>query len=88
MSDRILRIEEVLDMTGLSRSSLYRRIDDGTFPAPLLLGGDTSRAVGWLESEVIAWIASRPRAAGPPTAAARTPCPCGRDPTDSRSESN
>ena len=63
MSDRILRIEEVLDITGLSRSSLYRRINDGTFPAPLLLGGDASRAVGWLESEVIAWIASRPRAA-------------------------
>ena len=49
-------------MTGLSRSSLNRRINDGTFPAPLRLGDDTSRAVGWIESEVIAWIASRPRA--------------------------
>lgn len=62
MSDRILRIEQVLEVTGLSRSSLYRRINDGTFPKPLRLGGDTSRAIGWLESEVTAWIASRPRA--------------------------
>ena len=66
MSDRILRIEQVLEMTGLSRSSLYRRIKDGTFPEPLRLGGDASRAVGWLESEVLAWIASRPRAAEAP----------------------
>lgn len=88
MSDRILRIEDVLEMTGLSRSSLYRRIKDGTFPEPLRLGGDASRAVGWLEPEVIAWIASLPRAAEAPTAAARTPCPSSRDLTESRSESN
>ena len=35
MSDRILRIEEVLAMTGLSRSSLYRRINDGTCQRPV-----------------------------------------------------
>ena len=66
MRDRILRIEDVLEMTGLSRSSLYRRVKDGTFPASLRLGGETSRAVGWLQSEVADWIASRPRAAEVP----------------------
>ncbi|MCB1943977.1 MAG: AlpA family transcriptional regulator, partial [Candidatus Accumulibacter sp.] len=42
--------------TGLSRSTIYLRIADGSFPRPVSLG---PRAVGWLESEVDDWLASR-----------------------------
>jgi prophage regulatory protein len=56
----ILRRPQVERRTGLSRSTLYLYIQDGHFPRPLRLG---PRAVGWLESDVSAWIAGR-RSAG------------------------
>ena len=59
MQPAILRRPAVLRATGLSRSTLYRQIADGAFPAPLRLG---PRAVGWLESAVSAWVESRPQA--------------------------
>ena len=55
--ERLLRRREVLTKTGLSASTLYRRIQAGTFPPPVELG---PKAVAWRESEVLAWIASRP----------------------------
>jgi len=55
VSQRILRIRAVKDRCGLSRSTLYNRIASGEFPAPISLG---ARSVGWLESEVDAWIGS------------------------------
>lgn len=54
--ETILRLPDVLNRTGLSRSTLYRRVDDGTFPAPINLG---PRAVGWPESEIQTWIEQR-----------------------------
>jgi prophage regulatory protein len=45
----ILRLPDVKRSTGLSRSTIYLRISQGTFPKPVSLGG---RAVGWLEAEV------------------------------------
>lgn len=54
---RLLRLPEVLRATGLSRSTLYRKIKESAFPSPVQLG---ERAVGWRESEVIAWIDGRP----------------------------
>ena len=42
--------------TGLSRSTIYLRIAEGSFPAPVSLGG---RAVGWIEAEVNDWLAKR-----------------------------
>lgn len=53
---RILRFPEVVNRTGLSRSSVYGRIRTGDFPAPVPLGA--GRAVGFLEREVNGWIAS------------------------------
>ena len=38
---------------GLSRSTIYQRISEGTFPTPISLG---DRAIGWLESEVDGWL--------------------------------
>ena len=43
-------------MIGLSRSTIYEQIQAGTFPKPIRLG---PKAVGWLESEVLAWIEAR-----------------------------
>ncbi|MDR3411824.1 MAG: AlpA family phage regulatory protein, partial [Formivibrio sp.] len=47
MSRRILRLPNVLDRTGLSRSTVYQRVSEGRFPRPVSLG---DRAVGWVES--------------------------------------
>lgn len=55
----ILRLPEVKSKSGLSGSSIYAKMDpnnpthDPFFPKPIQLGG---RAVGWIESEVDAWI--------------------------------
>lgn len=54
--ERIIRLAEVKNRTGLSRSTIYRRIESDGFPPPRNLG---SRIVGWLESEVSVWIESR-----------------------------
>ncbi|MCY4648777.1 MAG: AlpA family phage regulatory protein [bacterium] len=52
----------VVAATGLSRTTLWRLRQTGEFPAPVRLGGDGSRAVGWLRSDIEAWIRSRPAA--------------------------
>jgi prophage regulatory protein len=52
----ILRRKQVERRTGLSRSTIYLRIQEGTFPRPVNLG---ARAVGWLESEIESWLAAR-----------------------------
>ncbi|ENH7394710.1 AlpA family transcriptional regulator [Vibrio vulnificus] len=53
---RLIRFREVLAMTGLSRSSVYRSIEENQFPTQVQLGG---RAVAWVESEVQEWITQR-----------------------------
>ena len=63
-SARVLRLPRVQTRAGLARSTIYVRVADGSFPKPVRLG---ARAVGWIESEVDAWIreqiaASRGRA--------------------------
>ena len=50
---RVLRLPRVQARTGLARSTIYVRVADGSFPQPIRLG---ARAVGWIESEVDAWI--------------------------------
>lgn len=52
----ILRRKQVEARTGLSRSTLYAYIAAGSFPTPVSLG---ARAVGWLESDIDAWLMSR-----------------------------
>ena len=54
--DRILRRPEVEVRTGLSRSTIYEMMAEGTFPRPLRLG---KRAVGWTETAIADWLASR-----------------------------
>jgi prophage regulatory protein len=59
MAEKILRLLAVLAATGLCRSAVYAGIKAGTFPKPVALG---LRSVGWRESVVLAWMASRPTA--------------------------
>jgi prophage regulatory protein len=51
--DRILRLGAVLDRTGLSRSTVYRKIQAGTFPKNVQI---STRCAGWRESAVEAWM--------------------------------
>jgi prophage regulatory protein len=52
-SDRILRIGTVLQLTGLSRSTLYRKIQRGEFPKQIKL---SERCADWRHSSVNAWM--------------------------------
>lgn len=54
----ILRRKQVERRTGLSRSTLYQKISQGTFPAPIRL---SSQEVGWLSHEIDEWIEQRIR---------------------------
>ena len=58
--DRILRTPEVVRITGLSKTTIWRRVKSGDFPAPVKLGSLATRSVGWREDEVKNWIDSRP----------------------------
>jgi prophage regulatory protein len=53
---RVLRRPEVENITGLSRSTIYEQMANGTFPKPVKIG---KRAVGWLNSDLAAWLDSK-----------------------------
>jgi len=62
---RLIRLPEVMNRTGYGRTSIYRKMEDGTFPKSVKLGGPLedpnafdSRAVAWIEHEVDQWIES------------------------------
>ena len=63
---RLIRLPEVLSRTGYGRTSIYRKMEDGSFPKSIKLGGPPldpsafdSRAVAWIEDEVDQWIDSK-----------------------------
>jgi len=51
--DRILRLNAVLDRTGLTRATLYRKIQAGTFPKQVRIA---TRCTGWRESAIREWM--------------------------------
>ena len=51
--ERILRLKAVLERTGLSRSTLYRKVQEGTFPKQVRIA---ARCAGWRESAVNVWL--------------------------------
>ena len=61
MHDRLLRRRQVEKITGLSRSSIYRLMQDGEFPRPVKVG---PAAVRWRASDITAWLESRPVSTG------------------------
>ena len=63
---RFIRLNEVLSRTGYGRTSIYRKMEDGSFPKSVKLGGPPkdpsifdSRAVAWIEDEVDQWVDAR-----------------------------
>ena len=54
MIKKIYRLPDVMNMTGLSRSSIYLRVSTNEFPKPVKIG---RRAIGWPEESIIAWQA-------------------------------
>jgi prophage regulatory protein len=56
MTDKILKLPDVIEATALSRSSIYAFVGKNTFPKPVPLG---ARSVGWLKSEIDQWIDNR-----------------------------
>jgi prophage regulatory protein len=63
---RFIRLNEVISRTGYGRTSIYRKMEEGTFPKSLKLGGPPkdpsifdSRAIAWVEDEIDHWIEDR-----------------------------
>jgi len=56
MDKKILRLPQVKARVGLGNTNIYAGIKAGTFPAPVSLG---ARAVGWLSTDIDAWIEQR-----------------------------
>jgi len=54
VADRIIRLKTVLARAGLSRSTIYRKIAEGTFPAQVRI---SVNGAGWRESDIDRWIA-------------------------------
>jgi len=52
--DRIVRVKTVVARSGLSRSTIYRKIVEGTFPARIRI---SSKGTGWRESDIDRWVA-------------------------------
>ncbi len=55
---KILRIHEVINRTGLSRTTIWRLESKGMFPQKIKL---SVNSVGWFEKEIHEWLQSRPR---------------------------
>ena len=56
---RLIRLPQVLVLTGLGRSTLLDMVRRGDFPPPIRIG---IRAVAWRLCDVVAWIETRPQA--------------------------
>lgn len=56
MVQTILRLNDVARVTGLSRSSIYTKVENGDLPKPIRI---SPRAIGWLESEIAEWQKAR-----------------------------
>lgn len=55
-TNKVLRVDQVMEVTGARKSTLYLWMKQGNFPRQIKIG---PKAVGWLHSDVQAWISSR-----------------------------
>lgn len=53
---KILRLPDIKNITGLSRSTIYLMIKNGEFPSNVKIG---ARAVGWIDADLQLWLQSR-----------------------------
>lgn len=51
--DHLLPMRAVIELTSLSKATIYRKVADGTFPRPLKIG---KSRVAWREADIAAWI--------------------------------
>ena len=56
MATAFLRLPQVIQRTGISRSAIYKMVADGAFPVPVRIG---ARTVAWVESDIESWSESR-----------------------------
>ncbi len=60
--DQLLKLSDIKDKLNVSYSTLYRWIDDGSFPKPLVFGkGEKNATTRWVRKEVEEWFNNRPR---------------------------
>ena len=57
-SKKLLRLQQVIERVALSKSTIYRGMDDGSFPRPLKLD---SRMVRWLSEDIDNYLSRLPR---------------------------
>lgn len=55
MDETLLSLKQVLEVTSLSRSGVYLKLSEGTFPKPIHLG---VRRIAWRRSDIQDWIKS------------------------------
>lgn len=53
---KLLKLKDIIVMTSLSKASVYRQMNAGTFPLPIRIG---PRSVSWILSEIEEWIESK-----------------------------
>ncbi|MFJ1336812.1 helix-turn-helix transcriptional regulator [Pseudomonas caricapapayae] len=53
--DRLLRLPDVLRITGMGRNTVYTRIKEGAFPKQVKIG---PKSVAWRQSDITEWMAS------------------------------
>lgn len=54
-AERLVRLPEVLARTGVSRMTIYRKMDRGEFPPSVQIGANS---IGWYESDLLRWLAA------------------------------
>jgi prophage regulatory protein len=59
MSEKLLRIKEVMTRCGVRRSFIYKHANLGDFPAPVKLSPGKRAPIAWRESDIARWIESR-----------------------------
>ncbi|RSM21856.1 AlpA family phage regulatory protein [Aeromonas salmonicida] len=55
---KLLKLKDVIAITSLSKASVYRQMNAGTFPKPIVTG---PRSVAWIDHEIYEWIESKTR---------------------------
>jgi prophage regulatory protein len=61
--ERYLKVGEIVAWLGVARSTIYRWVEEGHFPKPVVLGPETERnsTTRWLRTDIEKWLDARPR---------------------------
>jgi len=60
---QLMRLKDVCVMLSISKATVYRWVDEGRFPEPVILGQEEGKrsAVRWYEVDVLDWLAKKPK---------------------------